>query len=845
MPEDYKGRDTELVLTPGVFAYVLDKTKGNINTLCGPNKTSLSNTDQLVTFDGARFVDVRNQSDAIQTNTIVPKGSYVVLENPSTNNKQPEPGKSEVMPIGTLRMGQIENLPGPQSFPLWPGQVATVVKGHHLRTNQYLMGRVYDDEAAKANWDKSVVKGVDSSDTGGKKNDALGLDKDALVTGQTIVIRGTNVAFYIPPTGVEILLDENNKYVRDAVTLERLEYSILLDENGYKDYKIGPAVVFPTRTQQFYVKDNNRKFRAFELQPTTGIHIKVIADYIENGENYTAGQELFITGDTTPIYYPREEHAIISYSGQEKSFAVAIPGGEGRYVLDRTNGNIDLVTGPKMFLPNPIKQVVVRRILTDSECDLYFPGNDEVKRINAALRTKRSQEADEISTASVEDYLGDTAMRTRSFASYAALESAPMTKGLTPAAAGKGAFADALKRGTSYTPPRTITLDTKYDGAVRIDVWSGFAVQVVNSKGDRRTVVGPQTILLQYDEYLECLSLSTGKPKNSDKRMNTAFLRHISNPVSDIISLKTQDLVNVDIQVKYLVRFEEDNSGTWFNVDNYVQYMVDHLRSMIGNTVRNIGVQEFYSNAANILRDTVLGIKAEGADSRPLKHFTENGMTVYDLELIAIQVKDSSVADLLSTARQETLKDSIELERANEKLKLTKGKETASRQVMEELATTQELKDKLAADTTARQTTQRLVEIEAENNYTLKRNEGEKEAAEIAKITKALYLDIDKATKDLAATYAQQELDRKVTLLVEEAKASTERMKAVQPGLVEALVGMAQEGMFEKIAEHLAPLSIVRGESLSGTLTQLFSGTPLEGMVSNIANLSKVKTAGK
>ena len=848
--DNFQGRDTELVLPPGVFAFVQDNTKGQVNAYCGPYKSSLSNTDQLVTFDAntKRFVPSRDQQTAIQTNIIVPKGSYVVLENPANNGKQPEPGKVETLPIGSLKMGQVENLSGPQSFPLWPGQVATIVKGHHLRTNQYLMGRVYDDEAAKANWDKSVVKSVDSTDDT-KTTNVLGLDKNTLVTGQLIVIRGTNVAFYIPPTGVEILKDETGEYVRDAVTLERLEYAILLDENGNKEYKIGPDVVFPSRTQQFYIKDGNRKFRAFELQPTTGIHIKVIADYSEDGESYTAGQELFITGDTTPIYYPREEHAIISYGGNEKSFAVAIPGGEGRYVLDRLNGNIDLVVGPKMFLPNPIKQVVVRRILTESECELYFPGNDEVKRINEQLRTKRSQEAEEISTASLEDYLGDTAMRTRSFASYAA-EPASMMKGLVPAAAGKGVVADAMKRGTSYTPPRIITLDTKYDGAVRIDVWSGFACQIVNSKGERRTVIGPQTILLQYDEYLERLSLSTGKPKNSDKRMNTAFLRHISNPVSDIISLKTQDLVNVDIQVKYLVRFEQtkdtvDVSDKWFSVDNYVQYMVDHLRSMIGNTVRNIGVQEFYSNAANILRDTVLGIKAAGADSRPLKYFTENAMTVYDLELIAIQVKDSSVAELLATARQETLKDSIVLERAQEKLKLTQGTEIANRQVLEELASTQELKDSLAAAVVARQLKQRLAEIQAENNATLERSKGEQAAAEISKVTKALYLDVEKAQKDLAQTYAQQELDRKVTLLVEEAKASTERMKAVQPGLVEALVGMAQEGMFEKIAEHLAPLSIVRGESLSGTLKQLFSGTPLEGMVDNIANLSKVKTASK
>ena len=73
MAENFQSRDTELVLTPGVFAFVLDKTKGNINTLCGPNKQSLSNTDQLVTFDGKRFVDARSQQEAIQTNVIVPK----------------------------------------------------------------------------------------------------------------------------------------------------------------------------------------------------------------------------------------------------------------------------------------------------------------------------------------------------------------------------------------------------------------------------------------------------------------------------------------------------------------------------------------------------------------------------------------------------------------------------------------------------------------------------------------------------------------------------------------------------------------------------------------------------
>ena len=44
-------RGTELVLPPGVFAFVLDNTKGNVTTYCGPTKSSLSQTDQPVKFD--------------------------------------------------------------------------------------------------------------------------------------------------------------------------------------------------------------------------------------------------------------------------------------------------------------------------------------------------------------------------------------------------------------------------------------------------------------------------------------------------------------------------------------------------------------------------------------------------------------------------------------------------------------------------------------------------------------------------------------------------------------------------------------------------------------------------
>lgn len=819
-------RDSELVLPPGVFAFVLDETKGNINTLCGPIKQSLSNTDRLVVFDSTtkRFVPMDRQQGAIQTNIVAPKGYYVILENPPLSGKQPEPGKAEIMPVGTLNHGQIVNIPGPVSFPLWPGQIATVVKGHHLRSNQYLVVRVYDDETAKTDWGKSVIKSVGGTEaetrvkaeTDGK---VLGIDKNALVTGQLLIIKGTGVAFYIPSSGVEVMI-ENDEYVRDAVTLERLEYAILIGEDGNKTYKKGPDVVFPTPTQKFFTKDGKRKFRAYELQPTNGIHVKVIADYVdEDGKPRKAGDELFITGADMPIYYPREEHAIISYGGADKTFAVAIPSGEGRYVLNRLTGNIALIIGPSMFLPNPIEQVIVRRILSQSECELYYPGNRQVQQFNQTLITEST------------DVTHDVAMMdqgTRAMASAMnAVGGLYATSASSSASPAKATFADQLSRSTQYTPPRMLTLNSKFDGAVRIDVWSGFAVQVVNSKGDRRAVIGPTTVLLEYDEYLERLVLSTGTPKRDDKRITTPYLRYVSNPISDILNLKTCDLVNVDVQVKYLVRFETADTEQWFAIDNYIQYLVDHLRSMIGNKVRTIDIQTFYADAANILREIVLGKTPEG--SIGTKHFVENGMTVYDLEIVGVNVHDRNISEILAKFQQEHLMDSISLERANAKTKLIAGLQEAERAQAEEVATTE-----AARLETTRQRNELTDNIEREKKI------AEEALTKLTSAIDAILLEQQQAKLELDRTYMDFDMQREIAGEMAAAEAQKIRMGAVVPSLVEALTAMAQTGQLEAIAEHLAPLSIVQGTSLAGTLENLMEGTPLEGMINNLKRLNKL-----
>ena len=72
------------------------------------------------------------------------------------------------------------------------------------------------------------------------------------------------------------------------------------------------------------------------------------------------------------------------------------------------------------------------------------------------------------------------------------------------------------------------------------------------------------------------------------------------------------------------------------------------------------------------------------------------------------------------------------------------------------------------------------------------------------------------------------------------AEAQKTRMEAVTPTLVEAIVGAAQSGQFQSMAEHLAPLALVTGQSLAGTMDTIFKGTALEGLVKNLQGLSPI-----
>ena len=811
--EDFGGtrQSRDVILSTNEFCFLQSKTNGSIKSHVGPTTVTISQQEVLVVFDPAskKFREVTDLEKAKQLFTSAPEGWYVILKNPMPDNQHPKAAQANETP-GDPLIGTKINIPGPTSFALYPGQMAKTVRGHKLRSNQYLLARVYDADAAKAGMENATVVDAEGKEVDQKSNEYF--------VGQLLVIKGTEVSFYIPPTGIEVIAQENGDYVRDAVTLERLEYAILKDEDGEKRYVHGPAVVFPKPTETFVEanpKKHTVKFRAFELSPISGIYVKVIADYKdEQGKEHKAGEELFITGKDQMIYYPRPEHAIIDYNGKYMHHAIAIPKGEGRYIMDRLKGTIKTVKGPQMYLADPRTEVVVLRKLSDKECELFYPDNEEVLNFNRG-----------ISEREVEKWAKAGKMEQEALNTF--YSTADVTKNLAAFEMNAN-----ISRGTSYTKPRSITLDTKYDGVVGINIWTGYAVNVVSKDGSREVVVGPQTRLLDYDETLEALHLSTGKPKTTDNILSTGYLRVENNKISDIIKVQTSDFVDVEIKVSYCVDFLEEYKDKWFSVDNYVKFLCDRQRSLLKREVKKYTIQEFYNNSTDICRNILLNISDETKDNGlPFgRFFEDNGMLVKDVEILSVHI-EASVARMLEEHQNEIIAKTLELSDAEAKINVvTKLAEVRKKELdlqnqndMYELELANERKNKriqyeeqqnalkratIAAEKQAQKDLQPILDEIAKAQIAREKEENsiqiEKEKAE---------LQLDKARK---ASYAA---------MVEKI------MNSISEDLVAALNAKANSEMLETVTGAMSPYAVAEDTSVADVTNKLLRGTSLEGII--------------
>ncbi len=333
MADRDSSRERDILVASNEYAYVQDLTKGDIVLYVGPTKISLSNTERLVELKLDRFTPMRGEEgNGVQPFVTASSAQYLVLENPAKDPAmRPVKGNNSAV---ELRVGRRVVVPGPATFPLWPGQKARVVAGHELSEDQYLRLRVYD-----------VVDGESA---------AIGTER---------IIKGSEVSFFIPPTGLEVLPDEKGSYVRNAVTLLDGQYCVLRGPKGRRRYERGPAVVFPEAWEEFLVKNGTRVCAAWPLKRDRGLHVRVLQGFeAQEGEavpkgRYEPGQELFVHA-REGYFFPSEALEVLG-----EVAAVQLAAKEAVYLRDLHTGAVRTVEGPLALLPDPTQVERVSRVL--------------------------------------------------------------------------------------------------------------------------------------------------------------------------------------------------------------------------------------------------------------------------------------------------------------------------------------------------------------------------------------------------------------------------------------------------------------------------------------------------
>jgi major vault protein len=209
------------------------------------------------------------------------------------------------------------------------------------------------------------------------------------------------------------------------------------------------------------------------------------------------------------IYFPRPEHAIIKYRDQEIHYALAIPAGEGRYVLDRlSSGRSRLQRGPCIFLPDPRREVIVRRVLDARTRRAVVPGQQRGARVQprlsaAASASEGGATSSSIGAATRSPQPGVGATQGR--------RSEPAERRQARGVRGRRG-SHAIRR----SPRRAPSCSTRASRA-RWRSTCGRATRCwwSTAAGARRVIVGPTTHLLEYDETLQSMELSApGTPKS-------------------------------------------------------------------------------------------------------------------------------------------------------------------------------------------------------------------------------------------------------------------------------------------------------------------------------------------
>jgi major vault protein len=291
-----------------------------------------------------------------------------------------------------------------------------------------------------------------------------------------------------------------------------------------------------------------------------------------------------------------------------------------------------------------------------------------------------------------------------------------------------------------------------------------------------------------------------------------------------VVEVETSDFCKINVKVSYRVNFEGE-STKWFSIENYVKFLCDHMRSKIRSVVRKHDVQSFYTASESIIRDIVLG-KATESGKRLGTEFEENGMRIYDVEVLGVTLA-ADIEKLLIGSQREAMNHTLALATARRTLDFTKQNEQIKQATLEAQAETKERSIALQSEELAMNLELQLAQLAATQQTESQKQAAEKAKEDAATALHGIRLARLKAEIDQEAQQSDRTLARKLEEIEAEVEAVVKRGKAITPDLIAALSTFGEREMAKSVAEAMAPLAILGGgkKSVAEILADMLKGS--------------------
>jgi len=928
-------------LITGQFVWSISKKDGKLKIIVGPDPLEATDDDIFVIPDKEnpkKLVPVSHPNEAVQDFVTLKIGEYAVVHSPSESSTPDYPNgnyssaKNDMKP---LKHGQKRVITSGH-FLIWPGQSVEIRKLHQLSSSQYLMVVVenadidpnapyYDVTMKCAGIKKAVVdETVGSEDNADKirmtevkggedtgedqlseENKPKVDDKKKVVptesvvpklrVGQRIIIPGSITPTYIPPTGIEVVVENiqvateetdtfsprdvikrkiysgilkieelkdilkkedfsdsdiseavDSSYrgycrnsekevalfeaikgelssgdqsllanilqrtaptangataVREAVVLGPTEFCVLFDEDGKPKNHKGPGRVFPGPYDRFRTDGSrNRIYDAYHLRGDRGLLLRVVAESISNdelqkqlpvGSGDQLDKENYVKGDEIFI------------------------GGFDAYLVP--SNSIEVIN-PETRLPNignDHEGIYVQAIGVDQKSGVYVA---------------------DVSTGNVKLEKGEKKL----------LLDPRREKHIKRRIPGR-LWNLIIGQGEPHKKTGQQIVDSPW--ALSVVIPNNEAV-MITSKDGRRVVVGPCMELLEYEEWLEVLTFSKGRPKTEDNFLETCYLRVKGNRITDQFIIETSDFVQILIDVSYGVEFvgeTQDDKSKWFNYKNYVWLLCNNLRSRLKLAARRETLDDIYSEIPEFVRGTILGHKSEEGKHRPGLKFDENNMLVNEVEVLSIIIPDTEIEQAMNKANRKFVTIQIEDKLKQAEFTSARNNDEVDAQ-MAKIKTDKAKRDKETSVVIAGQ--QYEVDKTKEN---LKHSLGEIVQKNIAALAMIAEQDAGKRA-DLMRVRTEADKRSSVSLKDEErmkivefrkaladiqidiidatSQADVDRLQAIEPQLIKAIEGLGNKELATALAENLpkagGALGFLLGHGGLSALKGMVKGTIFE-----------------